>query len=60
MQYQEIEHNGEHLRVTWNESATVNIQCPIGGEWVDFESCTNYDLTSIEDAVYHAIEFLDY
>jgi hypothetical protein len=58
MKYWEIEHNGEHIRIEWNESATFNLQTSIGGQWVDYECFTCYGLDNEQEALEHAHEYL--
>ncbi len=47
-----------HIRIEWNESATVNLQTPVGGQWVDFHCFTHYGLTSDSEVLAAAIEVL--
>ena len=58
MKYWEIENNHQHLRIKWNESATFNLQAPIGGQWVDYHCFTCYDINSAQEALEHAMEVL--
>ena len=55
MKYWEVEINGDHLRIEWNESDIFNIQIPIQGEWVDVHSYTLYNIHSEEEAYEHAM-----
>lgn len=57
--YAEIDHNGYETRISWSGGAMVNIQYPVGGQWVDAECFTNYDITCLEDAVISAIEYMN-
>lgn len=60
MKYWEIDsaHHG-HIRIEWNESATFNLQTPIGGEWVDFHCFTCYGITEDHEALETALETLE-
>ena len=46
--------NGNEIRATWNESATFNLQYPVGGQWVDYHCFTVY---GVEDE-YEALEII--
>jgi len=59
MKHWEVEHNDQHLRIQWNESATFNLQTPIGGQWVDYHCFTCYDINSDQEALEHAMEILE-
>ena len=59
MTHWEIEHNGEHLRIEWNNSATFNFQCPIGGVWADYHCFTCYGIETEQEALECAIEVLE-
>lgn len=59
MEYFEIEHHDEHLRIEWNGKATFNIQCPVGGQWVDFECFTCYGIESAQEAFECAFEWVN-
>lgn len=59
MEYFEIEHNDEHLRIEWNGKATFNIQCPVGGQWVDFECFTCYGIDSAQEAFECAFDWIN-
>jgi len=59
MKHWEIEHNGAHIRIEWNESATFNLQMPIGGEWVDYHCFTCYDIETDQEALEQAMEILN-
>lgn len=48
-----------HVRIEWNESATVNLQTPVGGQWVDFHCFTHYGLETGYDAIKSALEVLE-
>jgi len=58
MQHWELEHEGDHLRIEWNEESTFNIQCPIGGQWVDIYSFTCYGIETAQEALEQAHEVL--
>jgi len=58
MKYFYIEHYGEEIRIEWNESATFNLQTPVGGEWVDYHCFTCYGIESEHDALEHAMEVI--
>ena len=59
MKYWEIESERHgHVRIAWNEAATVNLQTPVGGEWVDFHCFTNYGLETGTDVIASAIEVM--
>lgn len=45
-------------RIEWNGSATFNIQIPIGGQWVDIECFTCYDIDNEHDAMQYALEWM--
>lgn len=51
MKYWKLKHNGDPIRIEWNESATFNLQAPIGGEWVDFHCFTCYGIETDQDAL---------
>ena len=34
----------DDLRVEWNGSRTVNIQIPVGGQWVDIHCSENHSM----------------
>ena len=59
MKHWEIEHNGEHIRIEWNESSTFNLQTAIGGEWVDYHCFTCYGIDTEQEALEHAYEILN-
>ena len=59
MKHWEIEHNGEHIRIEWNESATFNLQAPMGGKWVDYHCFTCYGIDTEQDALENAMEILN-
>ena len=59
MKHWEVEHNGEHFRLQWNETATFNLQAPIGGEWLDYHCFTCYGIDSDQEALEHAMEVLE-
>ena len=59
MKHWEVEHNEQHLRIEWNESATFNLQTPIGGQWVDYHCFTCYGIDSEQEALEHAMEVLE-
>jgi hypothetical protein len=54
----EIDFNGEYLRIVWNGGYQVNFQTPIGGQWVDYDCFTCYDIATEQDALEHAYEVL--
>ena len=56
MKHWELEINGEHIRAEWNESATFNIQTPIGGQWVDFHCFTVYGIESEQEALEYIMQ----
>ena len=58
MKYWEVEIDGNHLRIEWNESSTFNIQIPVQGQWVDIHCFTNYNIDSDWEAYEHAIEVI--
>jgi hypothetical protein len=58
MKYWKTEHKGNEIRVEWNESATFNLQTPIGGQWVDYECFTCYGIKNETDAMLYALEYL--
>jgi hypothetical protein len=59
MKHWEVEHNGEYLRIEWNESSTFNLQTPIQGQWVDYHCFTCYGIDSDQEALEHAMEVLE-
>ena len=59
MTHWEIEHDGEHLRIEWNNSETFNFQYPIGGQWVDYHCFTCYGIETEQEAIECAIEVLN-
>ena len=58
MKHWEVEHNGEHIRVEWNEVDTFNLQTPVGGQWVDYHCFTCYGVDSDQEALEHAMDVL--
>jgi|TARA_R110000772_G_scaffold42740_3_gene99003 hypothetical protein len=42
---------GDHVRLSWNESATFNLQTGIGGQWVDYHCFTVYGIDSALEAL---------
>ncbi len=59
MKHWEVEHNDQHLRIEWNESATFNLQTPVGGQWVDYHCFTCYGIDNEQEALEHAMEVLE-
>lgn len=59
MRYWLTEHYGNEIRIEWNESATFNLQMPVGGEWVDYHCFTCYGIESEQEALEHALEVLE-
>lgn len=59
MEYFELEMQGEYLRVEWNGKGTFNIQFPIGGQWVDCECFTNYEVDTTQEALECAVEWIN-
>lgn len=59
MKYWLTEHYGNEIRIEWNESATFNLQMPVGGEWVDYHCFTCYGIESELEALEHALEVLE-
>ena len=60
MQYWIVEDSvGDLVRITWNESATFNLQTSIGGQWVDFHCFTCYGIDTKQEALEHAQEILE-
>lgn len=58
MKYFYVEHYDEEIRIAWNESATFNLQMPVGGEWVDYHCFTCYGIESEHEALEHSMEVL--
>ena len=58
MKQWELEHDGEYIRIQWNEAATFNLQTPVGGQWVDAHCFTCYGIDSDQEALEHAFEVL--
>ena len=60
MKHWEVEHAlAGHVRIEWNESATFNLQTPIGGEWVDYHCFTCYGIDTEQEALEQAYEILE-
>ena len=60
MQYWEVEDSvGDLVRITWNESATFNLQSPIGGQWVDWHCFTCYGINDASSALAFAKKILE-
>ena len=59
MKHWEIEHNGDHIRIEWNEGGTFNLQTPIGGEWVDYHCFTCYGIETDHEALECAMDLLN-
>jgi hypothetical protein len=59
MKHWELEHNGDYIRIEWNESATFNLQMPIGGEWVDYHCFTCYGIETEQEALECAYDVLN-
>lgn len=59
MFYMEVDFYGDYLRIEWNGSATFNIQVPIGGQLVDVECFTCYDLDNQNDAFNYALDWMN-
>jgi hypothetical protein len=59
MKHWELEHNGEHIRIECNESATFNLQKPIGGEWVDYHCFNCYCIDTEHEALEFAMHILE-
>jgi hypothetical protein len=59
MTYWELEHNGEHVRIEWNNGATFNLQTPIGGQWVDYHCFTCYGIETEREALELALDTLN-
>ena len=60
MKHWEVEHAlAGHVRIEWNESATFNLQTPIGGEWVDYHCFTCYGIDTEQEALEFAVGQLD-
>lgn len=57
--YAEFLHDSFETRIKWAGGSIVNIQYPVGGQWVDAECFTDYDINSLEDALQSAIEYLN-
>lgn len=59
MKYWEIESDLHgHVRIEWNQSATFNLQTPVGGQWVDFHCFTCYNIENEQAALSAALEIL--
>ena len=58
MKHWEIEVEGQHIRAEWNESATFNMQLPVGGQWVDYHCFTVYGIESEQEAFDCVMEML--
>lgn len=54
----EIEFNGEYLRINWNGAHTVYFEMPVGGQWVEYDCFTCYDIFTEQDALEHAYDVL--
>ena len=58
MKHWEIEVEGQHIRAEWNESATFNMQLPVGGQWVDYHCFTVYGIESEQEAIECVMEMI--
>ena len=58
MKHWEIELEGQHIRAEWNESATFNMQLPVGGHWVDYHCFTVYGIESEQEALECVMEMI--
>ena len=58
MKHWEIEIEGQHIRAQWNESATFNMQLPVGGQWVDYHCFTVYGIESDQEALECVMEMI--
>lgn len=58
MKHWEFEIEGAHIRAEWNESATFNMQEPIGGQWVDYHCFTVYGIETEQEALDCVLEML--
>ena len=58
MKHWEIELEGQHIRAEWNESATFNMQLPVGGQWVDYHCFTVYGIESEQEALECVMEMI--
>jgi hypothetical protein len=58
MKHWEIELEGQHIRAEWNESATFNMQLPVGGHWVDYHCFTVYGIESEQEAIECVMEMI--
>lgn len=58
MQYIETEIAGDHVRIGWAGGYTINLYTPIGGQWVEFDCCSNNNLETLDDVLETAVEFL--
>jgi len=60
MKYVEFESNcGDYVRIGWAGGSIVNLYTPIGGEWVEYDCFTDYDIITLDDAVQSAIETIN-
>ena len=59
MNYMEVDFYGDHLRIEWNGKATFNIQVPVGGQWVDMECFTNYEVETADEAFNYALDWMN-
>ena len=58
MKHWELEVEGQHIRAEWNESATFNMQLPVGGHWVDYHCFTVYGIESEQEALECVMEMI--
>ena len=58
MKHWELEIEGQHIRAEWNESATFNMQQPVGGHWVDYHWWTVYGVESDQEALECVMEMI--
>jgi len=58
MKHWELEVEGQHIRAEWNESATFNMQLPVGGRWVDYHCFTVYGIESEQEALQCVMEMI--
>ena len=60
MKHWEIEDSREgNIRITWNESATFNLQYgSIHGNWMDYHCFTCFGIKTEKEAYAHALDVL--
>jgi len=58
MKHWELEHNGEHIRAEWNESAVFNLQTSLNGQWIGYHYFTARGIETEQEALECVLEML--